>query len=78
MVSPTIPGWTRSACYVEDTGEGRWTVDAAVDCAIPTPVIALAVFERFRSRQHDTFADRMLAMMRNQFGGHAAQAAEPS
>jgi 6-phosphogluconate dehydrogenase len=41
-------------------------------------VIALALFERFRSRQHDTFADRMLAMMRNQFGGHAVQAAEPS
>jgi 6-phosphogluconate dehydrogenase len=63
--------------YVEDTGEGRWTVDTAVDCAVPTPVIALALFERFRSRQQDTFADRMLAMMRNEFGGHAVRSAEP-
>jgi 6-phosphogluconate dehydrogenase len=57
--------------YVEDTGEGRWTVDTAIDCAVPTPVIALSLFERFRSREHDSYADRMLAMMRNQFGGHA-------
>jgi 6-phosphogluconate dehydrogenase len=63
--------------YVEDTGEGRWTVDTAVDCAVPTPVIALALFERFRSRQQDTFADRMLAMMRIEFGGHAVRSAEP-
>jgi 6-phosphogluconate dehydrogenase len=64
--------------YVEDTGEGRWTVDTAIDCAVPTPVIALALFERFRSRQQDTFADRLLAMMRNQFGGHAVRRAEPA
>ena len=62
--------------YVDDTGEGRWTVDTAIDFAVPTPVIALALFERFRSRQKDSFADRMLAMLRNQFGGHAVQAAE--
>ena len=61
--------------YVEDTGEGRWTVDTAIDAAVPTPVIALALFERFRSREQNSFADRMLAMMRNQFGGHAVQAA---
>jgi 6-phosphogluconate dehydrogenase len=61
--------------YVEDTGEGRWTVDTAIDCAVPTPVIALALFERFRSREQDSFADRMLAMLRNQFGGHAVQSA---
>jgi 6-phosphogluconate dehydrogenase len=61
--------------YVEDTGEGRWTVDTAIDCAVPTPVIALALFERFRSREQDSFADRMLAMLRNQFGGHAVQTA---
>jgi 6-phosphogluconate dehydrogenase len=59
--------------YVEDTGEGRWTVDTAIDCAVPTPVIALALFERFRSREHDSYADRMLAMLRNQFGGHAVR-----
>jgi 6-phosphogluconate dehydrogenase len=61
--------------YVEDTGEGRWTVDTAINSAVPTPVIALALFERFRSREADSFADRMLAMLRNQFGGHAVQAA---
>jgi 6-phosphogluconate dehydrogenase len=57
--------------YVEDTGEGRWTAESAIECAVPIPVIALALFERFRSRQQDTFADRLLAMLRNQFGGHA-------
>jgi 6-phosphogluconate dehydrogenase len=57
--------------YVEDTGEGRWTVESAIECAVPIPVIALALFERFRSRRQDTFADRLLAMLRNQFGGHA-------
>jgi 6-phosphogluconate dehydrogenase len=62
--------------YVEDTGEGRWTVDTAIDHAVPTPVIALALFERFRSRREDMFSDKMLAMMRNQFGGHAVRAAE--
>ena len=61
--------------YVEDTGEGRWTVESAIECAVPIPVIALALFQRFRSRQEDTFADRLLAMLRNQFGGHAVRAA---
>jgi 6-phosphogluconate dehydrogenase len=61
--------------YVDDTGEGRWTVDTAIDSAVPTPVIALALFERFRSREQDSFADRMLAMLRNEFGGHAVQTA---
>ena len=61
--------------YVDDTGEGRWTVDTAIDCAIPTPVIALALFERFRSRGQATYADKMLAMLRNQFGGHAVKTA---
>ena len=59
--------------YVEDTGEGRWTVDTAIDCAVPTPVIAIALFERFASRESNSYADRMLAMLRNQFGGHAVQ-----
>ncbi len=57
--------------YVEDTGEGRWTVEVAIDEAVPTPVIAESLFARFRSRMENTFGDRMLAMMRNQFGGHA-------
>jgi 6-phosphogluconate dehydrogenase len=61
--------------YVEDTGEGRWTVESAIEIAVPIPVIALSLFQRFRSRQEDTFADRLLAMLRNQFGGHAVRAA---
>src|SRR6266852_3128910 len=61
----TIKGW------VEDTGEGRWTVEAAIDESVPVPIIAESLFARFRSRMENTFGDRMLAMMRNQFGGHA-------
>jgi 6-phosphogluconate dehydrogenase len=57
--------------YVEDTGEGRWTVEAAIDESVPTPVIAESLFARFRSRMENTFGDRMLAMMRQQFGGHS-------
>ncbi|MBV9131384.1 MAG: 6-phosphogluconate dehydrogenase, partial [Chloroflexi bacterium] len=69
------PDLSKLKGYVEDTGEGRWTVDTAIDCAVPTPVIALALFERFRSREDNSFADRVLAMLRNQFGGHAVQTA---
>ena len=61
--------------YVEDTGEGRWTVESAIECAVPIPVIALALFQRFRSRRENAFPDRLLAMLRNQFGGHAVRAA---
>jgi 6-phosphogluconate dehydrogenase len=60
--------------YVEDTGEGRWTVEAAMEESVPAPIIAHSLFARFRSRMEDTFADKMLAMMRNQFGGHAVVA----
>ncbi|GAC1508482.1 MAG: decarboxylating 6-phosphogluconate dehydrogenase [Candidatus Dormibacteraceae bacterium] len=60
-----IKGW------VEDTGEGRWTVEAAIEESVPVPIIAESLFARFRSRMENTFGDRMLAMMRNQFGGHA-------
>ena len=61
----SIKGW------VEDTGEGRWTVEAAIDESVPVPIIAESLFARFRSRMENTFGDRLLAMMRNQFGGHA-------
>jgi len=57
--------------YVEDSGEGRWTVQQAVELAVPAPVISASVFQRFRSRQTDTFADKILAALRNEFGGHA-------
>ena len=56
---------------VADSGEGRWTVDAAVEEAVPAPVLAAALFARFRSREEATFGDKLLSAMRNKFGGHA-------
>ena len=65
-----IRGW------VEDSGEGRWTVQDAIDQSVPAWTITAALFARFRSREEDSFADRMLAALRNQFGGHAVRARE--
>ena len=62
--------------YVEDTGEGRWTVKEVVDLGIPAPVITLALFERFRSRYPDALSHKLLARMRNIFGGHEVRAAD--
>ncbi len=62
--------------HVEDSGEGRWTVQDAIDKDVPAPAITLALFARFRSRQQDSFADRMLAALRNAFGGHAVKRRE--
>lgn len=59
--------------YVEDSGEGRWMVREAVDRSVSMPVITLALMERFRSRDKNSFADRMLAAMRREFGGHAVR-----
>ena len=59
------------APFVPDSGEGRWTVQEAVDLAVPAPVITLALMARFRSRDAEAFGDRLLSAMRNQFGGHA-------
>ncbi len=56
--------------FVEDTGEGRWTLEAAIEEAVPVDVLASALFARFRSRQEHTFGDRMLSAMRFGFGGH--------
>jgi 6-phosphogluconate dehydrogenase len=56
--------------YVEDSGEGRWTLQEAIDRGVPAPVIAQALFQRFASRQEDGFADRILAALRREFGGH--------
>lgn len=64
--------------YVEDSGEGRWAVDQAVRSAVPAPVIALSLMERFRSRQENSFADRVVAAMRREFGGHAVRKADSS
>jgi 6-phosphogluconate dehydrogenase len=57
--------------YVEDSGEGRWTVQQAIETGVPAPVIALSLFQRFRSREGDSFSDRVLAALRREFGGHA-------
>ncbi|WP_343239280.1 phosphogluconate dehydrogenase (NAD(+)-dependent, decarboxylating) [Stenotrophomonas sp. PS02298] len=63
------------APYVEDSGEGRWTVAEAIELDVPAPVITLSLLERLRSRQANSFSDRMLAAMRNEFGGHAIKPA---
>lgn len=65
------PELTEIRGYVEDSGEGRWTVQQAVESGVPAPVITLSLFERFRSRMENTFANRVLAAMRREFGGHA-------
>jgi 6-phosphogluconate dehydrogenase len=62
--------------YAEDSGEGRWTVEAAIDHAVPVPAIAASLFARFASRQEDSPAMKAIAAMRNQFGGHAVKGAE--
>jgi len=59
--------------YVEDSGEGRWTVEDAITKAVPAPTITAALFERFRSRRDNSFTDRLLAALRNAFGGHAVR-----
>ncbi|TVQ09098.1 MAG: decarboxylating 6-phosphogluconate dehydrogenase [Bacteroidetes bacterium] len=59
--------------YVQDSGEGRWTVQTAIDFDVPAHVITASLFARFQSRQKDSFAMKMLAALRNQFGGHAVK-----
>jgi 6-phosphogluconate dehydrogenase len=59
--------------YVEDSGEGRWNVLEAMEQNVPAPVITLSLFTRFASRQEDSFANRMLAALRREFGGHAVK-----
>jgi len=68
QANPSLDG---IAPYVEDSGEGRWTVAEAIALDVPAPVITLALLERLRSRQSNSFTDRLLAAMRNEFGGHA-------
>ena len=64
--------------YVEDSGEGRWTINEAINLNVPVPVIAASLFARFASRQDINFAAKVSAALRNQFGGHAVQAVEES
>jgi 6-phosphogluconate dehydrogenase len=60
--------------YVEDSGEGRWTVLEALDQDVPLPIITLSLMRRFASRQHSSFSAKVQAALRNEFGGHAVQA----
>jgi 6-phosphogluconate dehydrogenase len=61
--------------FVQDSGEGRWTIQAAIEEAVPVDVLAAALFTRFRSRQEHTFAEKVLSAMRQKFGGHVEPAA---
>lgn len=65
--NPTLENFSG---YVQDSGEGRWTVEAAIDQAIPAHVLTAALYTRFRSRQENPFSDRLLSALRYQFGGH--------
>jgi len=68
---PDLKGFTG---FVQDSGEGRWTVMAAVEEAVPADVLTTSLYARFRSRQEHTFADKILSAMRNKFGGHVERA----
>lgn len=70
LANPTLEGM---APYVEDSGEGRWTVEESIQTAVPAPTIYAALMMRFRSRQSNSFGARMLSVMRNAFGGHAVK-----
>ncbi len=71
------PGLSQIAGYAEDSGEGRWTVEAGIEHAVATPAITAALYARFVSRQDDSPAMKAVAAMRNQFGGHATRTAPP-
>ena len=68
------PALEKVAGYVDDTGEGRWTVQAAIDENVPAPVITLSLLARLASRQDESFSAKVIAALRNQFGGHAMKA----
>jgi 6-phosphogluconate dehydrogenase len=69
---PSLAGYTG---HVQDSGEGRWTIQAAVESGVSANVLSAALFARFRSRQSTSFSDQLLSAMRDQFGGHKEQAA---
>jgi 6-phosphogluconate dehydrogenase len=62
--------------YVEDSGEGRWTIQAAIDEDVPAPVITLSLYQRFISRQEESFAAKVNAALRKEFGGHAVKSSD--
>jgi 6-phosphogluconate dehydrogenase len=67
------PGLASVKGYVEDSGEGRWTILEAVERGVPLPVISLSLFSRFRSRQEESFSAKVIAALRREFGGHAVK-----
>ena len=67
------PRLERLKGYVQDSGEGRWMIADAIDKDVPVPTLTAALFTRFRSRQAESFAEKMLAALRNAFGGHAVK-----
>jgi 6-phosphogluconate dehydrogenase len=69
--NPTLSNYVG---FVDDSGEGRWTITAAIEEAVPVDVLSASLFTRFRSRQEHTFAEKMLSAMRNKFGGHVERA----
>jgi 6-phosphogluconate dehydrogenase len=69
------PTLSRYTGYVQDSGEGRWTIMAAIEEAVPADVLSASLYARFRSRQEHTFGDKLLSAMRQKFGGHVEQAA---
>jgi 6-phosphogluconate dehydrogenase len=70
------PDLASVAGYVEDSGEGRWTLEAAIDEDVPAPITALALFARLASRQDESFSAKVVAALRNEFGGHAVRPGE--
>ncbi len=72
------PTLSKISGYAEDSGEGRWTLEAGIEHAVPLPALAAALFARFSSRQDDSPTMKAVAALRNQFGGHAIKAEDPS
>ena len=70
------PKLSRYSGFVADSGEGRWTVNAAIEEAVPADVLSAALYARFRSREKDSFSDKLLSAMRNKFGGHVEAKAD--
>jgi 6-phosphogluconate dehydrogenase len=73
--NPSLDGFLGQ---VSDSGEGRWTVNTAIEAGVPVPVLATALFARFASRDHDDFANRLLSAMRLEFGGHVERTTPPA
>ena len=65
------PGLEGVSDYIDDSGEGRWTLGVAIDQAVPMPALALALFTRFASREEELFAGKLISALRHEFGGHA-------